>query len=177
MDHKKGNSPKRKTFKEAVAATPQVKNCHKEGKQAILGKERDKVSLADATKCGGSLFIDQCLIDQKLHPNANRWDYAIDYDGEVYFFEIHSAKTDQVSKVIKKLEWLQEWLHTTGSEIYKLRAKTPYFWVQSDGYHILPRSAEQALAAQNGIRPIARLMLPLDTGGKKKQKREKQKHK
>ena len=56
------------------------------------------VELTDSKKCGGSLFIDQCLIDQRKYPNANRWDYAIDYDGRkptVYIIE---------NSVLKKIE-------------------------------------------------------------------------
>ena len=149
------------TFQKAVNDTPQVSACYKEGKQAILGKERDKIQLTDATKCGGSLFIDECLINKKLFPNDHRWDYAIDYDGEVFFFEVHSAKTDEVSTIIKKLEWLKQWLREHAPNINSLRAtsKTPYYWVQSNGYHILKNSAQERLIQQKGLKPIAKLKL------------------
>ena len=159
MKSKVHKPKKKKTFKDAVATTADVKSCFKDGKLAILSKERVKVELTVSKKCGGSLFIDQCLIDQKKYPNANRWDYAIDYDGQVYFFEVHTASSSQVSTVIKKLEWLKEWLNTNAPEINSLKAKAPFYWVQSNGYHILPNSSYEKAANQKGIRPISKLVL------------------
>lgn len=66
------------TFKQAVAATVEVRLCYKQGKMAILNNEQSKVELDNPRKCGGSLFIDDCLIKQGLYPHDNRWDYAID---------------------------------------------------------------------------------------------------
>jgi hypothetical protein len=159
MKSKVHKPKKKKTFKQAVETTADVQTCFKEGKQAILAKERDKIELTDSRKCGGSLFIDQCLIDQGKYPNSNRWDYAIDYDGQVYFFEVHTASSSEVSTVIKKLEWLKEWLNTNAPEINSLKAKAPFYWVQSNGYHILPNSSYEKAANQKGIRPISKLVL------------------
>lgn len=150
---------KKKTFKQAVEATPDVKDCYQKGKQAILKKERNKVELTDPLKCSGSLFIDKCLVDQKIDTGKNRWDYAIDYNGEVYFFEVHSAKTDEVSKVLKKLQWLKDWLRTSAPEIDALKAKTPYYWVKSKSYSILPYSSEERAFQEKGLRPISKLIL------------------
>lgn len=151
----------KKTFKQAVEATPEVKDCYNEGKLAIPNKERNKVELSDSRKCGGSLFIDQSLIDQGLYPNDNRWDYAIDYDGEVFFFEVHTANTREVSTVLKKLEWLKNWLVTKAPEINALKAKskTPFYWVQSNGYSILPNSSQERAVIQKGLKPISKLVL------------------
>ena len=159
MPNKK--QPTKKTFKQAVVATPEVSKCYKAGLQAIPTNDRKKVELTDTRKCGGSLFIDQCLVDQKLFAQDNRWDYAIDYNGEVYFLEVHSAKTDEVSTVIKKLDWLKQWITNNAPEINKLKAKskTPYYWVQTEGYHIMPGSAQERAANQKGIKPIAKLVL------------------
>lgn len=159
MKSKKGKIKKKKSFKEAVQATPDVRSCFRLGKQAILNSERSKVELVDTAKCGGSLSIDQCLIDQQLYPNANRWDYAIDYNGEVFFFEVHTASSGEVSTVIRKLEWLKEWLREHAPEINLLKAKAPFYWIQSNGYHILPNSSFERAANQKGIRPIAKLIL------------------
>lgn len=159
MKSKVHKQKKKKTFKQAVEITGDVKLCFKEGKQAILPNERNKIELTDSRKCGGSLFIDQCLISQKKYPNANRWDYAIDYDGQVYFFEVHTASSSEVGTVIKKLEWLKDWLNTNAPEINSLKAKAPFYWVQSNGYHILPNSSYEKAANQKGIRPIAKLVL------------------
>jgi hypothetical protein len=150
---------KKKTFKQAIEATPDVYRCFKEGKQAIKNEERDKVELTVPRNCGGSLFIDQCLMDQKKYPGDNRWDYAIDYNGEVYFFEVHTASTSEVNRVLRKLQWLKDWLYQKAPEINALKSKSPFFWVQSDGYHILPNSSQERAVFQKGMKPIPKLIL------------------
>jgi hypothetical protein len=150
---------KRKTFKQAVEATPDVQNCYQEGKLAILRKERNKVDLTNPGKCGGSLFIDQCLENQKMYADESRWDYAIDYNGEVFFFEVHTASTSEVTTVLRKLQWLKDWLNQKAPEINILRSNSPYFWVQSNGYHILANSSEDRRIRQKGLKPIPKLVL------------------
>ena len=98
------NSKPNKTFKQAVEATDEVQHCFMEGKLAILNKERSKVELTESRKCGGSLFIDDCLINQN-------------------------------------------------------NTKTPFYWVQSNGYHILPNSSQERLVIQKGLKPISKLVL------------------
>lgn len=161
MQNKNKKLRSRKLFIEAVEETPEVCGCYCPGKGGILKKERNKVELADSQKCGGSLFIDQCLIDQGLYSNEHRWDYAIDYDGEVFFFEVHTANTGEVSTVLNKLAWLKDWLNNKAPEINALKAKskTPYYWVQSKGYHILPNSRHERIVLQNGLKPISKLVL------------------
>ena len=147
------------TFKQAIEATDEVKRCYNLGKQAIPNSERNKVELTDPRNCGGSLFIDGCLINQRLYPNSNRWDYAIDYNGEVYFIEVHTAKTVEVSTVLRKLDWLKWWLINSAPKIKALQAKVPYYWIQSNGYHILPNSRQEKQLNQNGLKPISKLVL------------------
>lgn len=160
MKSKIAKKKARLTFKEAIEATVDVKNCYCQGKQAIPNAERSKVELSNPRNCGGSLFIDNCLISQGLYPNDNRWDYAIDYNGEVYFIEVHTAKTDEVSTVLRKLKWLKKWLISSAPEIKALQAKkTPYYWIQSNGYHISPNSRQEKLLNQNGLKPISKLVL------------------
>jgi len=151
----------RKPFKKAVEHTDEVRLGYKAGKLAILNNERNKVELGDPRKCGGSLFIDQCLIDQGLYPNDNRWDYAIDYDGEVFFFEVHTANTGEVGTVLNKLAWLKDWLSHKAPEISALRAKskTSFYWVQSNGYHIQQNSSQARTVLQKGLKPISKLVL------------------
>ncbi len=148
-----------KTFKEAVEATLEVHNCFIDGKQAIKREDRDKVELTDPRKCGGSLFIDKCLFDQGLYPQASRWDYAIDYNGEAYFFEVHPAITGQVVTVISKLHWLRNWLIQKAPEINKMKAAYAFYWVQTNGCHILPNSSQARALRESGLKPISKLVL------------------
>jgi len=160
LQMRKNNPRKTKnTFRQAVTLTPEVQNCFCTGKAAIPNRDQSKIELTNSRKCGGSLFIDQCLIDQRLYPNANRWDYAIDYNGEVYFVEIHTASSSEVSTVLNKLTWLKDWLNNKAPEINALKSRTPFYWIQSNGYHILPNSSHERAVLQKGIKPISKLVL------------------
>ena len=85
-------------FKEAIFATPLLKNAYKNGLQA-LGNYSNKVRPSDTKKCEGSVDIDAAV--KGIYPNDSRWDYAIGYDGTTYFIEVHSAETSQVTPVLK----------------------------------------------------------------------------
>ncbi len=143
-------------FKKAVEATPEVSNCYQSGLQA-LGKYSQKIELSDTSKCQGSVDIDLCTT--ALYPNQNRWDYALAYDGKVYFVEVHSAETIEVSTVLRKLRWLKDWLQEKSPEIKKMKAEQPYYWVQSGKFNILKNSPQARAVAQVGLRPIPKLSL------------------
>lgn len=159
MQNKSKQNSNRKTFKEAAEATDDVKNCYESGIQALEKNHKKKVTISNSKKCGGSLNLDHCLSNQKKYLNENRWDYIIDYNKEVYFVEVHSAHTNEVSTVLRKLDWLKLWLRQSAPEILKLKANLPYFWIQSNGYHILKGSSQERLINQNGLKPIRKLLL------------------
>jgi len=136
-------------FKQAVESTPDVAKCYQNGYQA-LGKYSKKVEPTDKSKCEGSIDIDDCTVIK--YPNANRWDYAVGYDGKVVFIEVHSANTSQVSVVLKKLQWLKDWLETHAPEIKILKMHEPAFiWVRSGKNYILPNDNRMRNAAAKGI--------------------------
>lgn len=83
-------------FKEAVLATPEVKDCYQQGLQA-MGKYSSKVELSNVRKAEGSVDVDTCV--SKPYPSENRWDFALGYDGRAYFLEVHSAQTSEVSAI------------------------------------------------------------------------------
>lgn len=159
MKKNKSNKSRRLSFKEAVEQTPEVQNCFMYGLKA-LGKDSAKIELVGKSKCGGSLFIDECLNNKKMYSDENRWDYALEYGGEVYFVEVHSANTGQVGKVLKKLQWLKDWLQQKAPEIGKLRANQPYFWIQSSKYAIPKHMPQYRQAVQASILPVPKLVLP-----------------
>lgn len=155
----KGKQKNAISFKKAVETTKDIENCFQAGLKA-LGKYSSKIVLRDPKKCCGSVDIDGCVT--KKYPQDNRWDYAICYDGDVFFAEVHSANTGEVSTVLRKLQWLRNWLNLNAPEINKLRArsKTPFYWIQSNGNHILPNSKQARQVAISGLRPVAILQLP-----------------
>lgn len=148
-----------KTFKQAVEATSDVMHCYMEGKLAIPQNERNKIELADPVKCGGRLFIDECLINQNKYLKDNRWDYAIDYNGKVYFIKIHPATSSQVSVMEKKLQWLEDWLNHSAPEIKALKSRNPYHWIQTKDNHIDKYSSYQRRIDGMGLKPVRKLVL------------------
>lgn len=158
MSNKKATGDKKKTFKQAVEATPDVKGAFVSGLGG-LGPNRTKITLTDSRRCEGSLNIDDTVTAK--YPNDSRWDYALSYKGEVFFVEVHSANTGEVSAVLRKLDWLKAWLHQHAPEINKLKAtsRTPFLWVQSNGNHILKKSPQERLIAEAGLKPVARVIL------------------
>lgn len=144
-------------FKHAVEATDDIKKCYQKGLQG-LGAHSAKIELSDTTKCEGSVDLDSCITAK--YPQSNRWDYFFSYKGEIYFVEVHSANTAEVSVVLKKLQWLKDWLQNQAPEINKLKAKnTPYYWIQSKGFNIPKTSTQFRIITQAGLKPIAKLSL------------------
>ena len=140
-------------FKEAVEATPDVKEGYCEGIKAF-GEYKSKIKVPEPSKIDGSLDID--VTTAKLYPDDSRWDYALCYDSEVFYIEVHSAITSEVSKMIKKLQWLKSWLEKKAPKINKLTTKTkqPYYWVQSSKCDIPRHMPQYKIAFQNKILPM-----------------------
>jgi hypothetical protein len=145
-------------FQTAVENTPDVATCFQVGLRA-LGQHSQKIALDDTSLCEGSLDIDGCTT--RLYPNENRWDYALSYNSEVFFVEVHTANTTEVSTVLRKLQWLKDWLVSEAPEINALKATKhfPYYWIQSSGFDILKTSPQYRRIVQAGLKPIARLNL------------------
>jgi len=146
------------TFKQAVEATPDVATGFRTGLTA-LGAYSSKVTVSDTNQLQGSIDIDTCTKAQ--YPNDNRWDYAFAYKGEAFFIEVHSANTSEVSTVLRKLQWLKDWLNHQAPEINKLKTTKmhPFYWIQSKNFAILPNSRQARAAAVAKLMPIPRLNL------------------
>jgi hypothetical protein len=146
-------------FENVVASTQDIRFCH-EKKLRALGKYSNKISLGKPSHCDGSVFIDKCLERQNISSAGNRWDYCFSYMNEVYFIEVHPAKTDQVSVMLKKLEWLKGWLRDRAPELDRMKARnrTPYYWIQHAGFHI--RGSQARRIIDKGLKPIPILRLP-----------------
>ena len=86
---------------------------------------------------------------------AFRWDYAVEYDKETFFIEIHPGSTSEIQTVIAKLDWLKHWLKEKAPEIDALKPKDkqPYHWVFTNKFAILPNSRYARLLSLHGIIP------------------------
>lgn len=141
------------TFERAVKATPDVSDSYQKGLDAF-GVYKVKIKVPDSKKIDGSLDIDAATVQS--YPHDNRWDYALCYDGEVFYIEVHSAITSEVSKMIQKLQWLKKWLFEKAPAINKLTTKTksPYYWIQSSNNSIPKHTPQYRRVVQNKIRPM-----------------------
>lgn len=140
-------------FRMAVEATPDVVKGFCEGLKAF-GEYKIKIKVPDTKKINGSLDIDAATKD--IYPEDNRWDYALCYDGEVFYIEIHPATTGEVTKMIKKLQWLKKWLYTKAPKINKLTTKNrqPFYWIQSSKCAIPKHMPQYKAVVQNKICPM-----------------------
>jgi hypothetical protein len=143
-------------FQRAVEATPDIANGYKPGLSA-LGIYSSKISVDHTSLIEGSVDIDTCTTNR--YPNASRWDYVFSYNGKAYFVEVHSAKTDEVSTVLRKLQWLKDWLRVHAPQINSLKASKPFYWIQSRDFAIPRTSPQYRKAITAGLKPIPRLNL------------------
>ncbi len=144
-----------KTFKEAVELTPDIAAGYRNGLGA-LGKNSAKIIVPDSRLLGGSVDIDNCT--KNIYPDSSRWDYAIDYNKEVFFIEVHPAQTCEIRTMINKLRWLQVWLKENAVEIDKLKTGkvSPFFWLQTNGCAIPKSSPQYRAAIAAGLIPMAK---------------------
>ncbi len=119
-----------------------------DGIQAIERGHRSYIDTALRADFSDSLEIDQNL--KGGHEQQHRWDYLLGKasDGSIVGLEPHSAKTDQVSKVIKKREMalLQLQMH-----LKPTATVSKWFWVASGNVHFANTDKERRILDQNGI--------------------------
>lgn len=99
----------RRTFCDAVDASSTL-NRH-EGLRAVKKSEGGgQITPKDPRNVIASVCIDDDF--KRTHPNSARWDYLIGYERPrkpiAYFVEVHSAESNQVSKMEQKLKWLND---------------------------------------------------------------------
>ena len=155
-------------FKEAVeAAQPPVNGVYCPGKQAMEEKHRRLVTCVDSTRLTGSIDLDTAL--RQNRPGDNRWDYGLGYkpakgSEQAVWVEVHSAKTSEVSKVLRKLQWLKDWLNRNAEQLRQLSERADrdirYVWIASSGVHIQKHSPQARQLAQSGLRLKGKLPLP-----------------
>lgn len=144
-------------FETAVTSIKRISACFQRGLKA-LGGNSSKVQAASARKLEGSVDLDGCL--KQSHPNDSRWDFAIGYDSEAVFVEIHPAQTSEVSAILAKLDWLQNWLSGPGQPLRALARQNPFFWLSTDGVDISKGSPQSRRLAESGlVGPLKILLL------------------
>lgn len=135
-------------FKSAVDNIDDLKNGYHKGLQALKGNS-SKVSVSNTKKLLGSVDIDDST--KTLYPNAARWDYAIGYAQKAWFVEIHPANTSNVQEMLKKVQWLEDWLHNKARQLASIRKDDLHYWVPSGKVCILKTSPQYRSLAKHKL--------------------------
>jgi hypothetical protein len=141
------------TFQHAVRLTPHLNEAWQPGLQALRAEDRSHVQAEDTRQLRGSADVDAAL--RRSESNANRWDFAIghqhtNFSAEfIYWVEIHTGSDDQINVVLRKLEWLKNWLRHDGHRLDPF--KRDFIWVSSGHTLFTKGSAQVKTLAQKGV--------------------------
>lgn len=139
----------------AIDATPSVRGAHQPGLQALLRADRERIF--DGQLATGSIALDDAL--REAEPNSHRWDYGIGLRSEpdrresVVWLEVHHAASGEAQAVIRKLEWLKQWLRKQAPRLDAIPRK--FVWQLSNvERHPNDRVRRNRLAEQHGLRRV-----------------------
>lgn len=148
-------------FRDAVAATAELKDAYRSGLQAIRTRDRDRIHCGSPRRLSGSVDLDTALRDS--HPSDPRWDYGIGLRiggkaERVSWVEIHPASSEHVQEVLEKLAWLRAWLRASAPRLNEMAQE--YVWVASGRVRLPPNAPKRRRLAAQGLRFAGeRLML------------------
>jgi len=143
------------TFEEAVANSRDVKDFYRPGFQALLGRDRNRLSCDAPREISGSLNLDAAVAS--LYPNQPLWDYGIGIkktasEDRAIWLEVHPAHAGEVRPMIAKLRWLKSWLQSRAQDLMRITEKSsPYIWISSGGVSFQRTSRQARLLASAGI--------------------------
>ncbi len=144
------------TFKEAVASCNGINEACERGLRA-LGKYSCKVSAQDTSQINGSVDLDKAM--KSKYPSANRWDYIVGYNNTAYFVEVHPAFTKDIEVIEEKLRWLKNELSDDLKPLDEIKARKPYYWIYTNGVHLLKQSPQYKAMVSRGLAPVKELHL------------------
>lgn len=138
----------------------QLKPYLKNGLGGLRKSDRSRVKVPYSSLLTCSIDLDASL--KHGYPQANRWDYAIEYDRRTYFLEVHPASTSEINSMIQKVEFLERW---AGSHLPKLLEPQPgvsvrcYYWIASGStdLRISQTSPQARKLAMKHIKPVGRI--------------------
>lgn len=147
-------------FQEAVGRTPHLRKAYKSGLQALRSEDRPHIVAEDTRRISGSAYIDEAL--KKADPYGNRRDFAIAYrhsnrnDEVIYWVELHTASDSQVNLVIRKAQWLLEWLRNGGKLLAAFRRDI--VWLSSGATTFTLNAPQRKRMAEAGLQHRGRLL-------------------
>lgn len=158
------------SFEKAVgAASYPVNGAFRPGKQALENRHRNKITCGDSQRLTGSIDLDAALAKEAGYANEPRWDYGLGYlptqgREQAIWVEVHTATTGEVRAVLKKLQWLLDWLNGEAESLRRLTNRADinrrFVWVASAGVRISKNSPQARQLNKKGIRLTGHLTLP-----------------
>ena len=145
----------------ACGQSDRLKGFHAVGLGAMKKGERQCIAVPNTKLIGCSVALDEAA--KGTHPLENRWDYAVEYDGNTFFIEIHPASTSEIECVILKVRFVTGWLKKNAPELLSLPRKETgtrqFYWVSSGrtDIRILPNSRQARQLALHHIKHVGRV--------------------
>ena len=110
-------------------------------------------------------------LKQPGYASTARWDYGLGYRPpaarreQAVWIEVHSATTGEVSAVLRKLQWLRDWLNNGAGRLKRMTDRADsdirFVWIASNGVNIPPNFPQARRLSKSAIqRPRRRLSLP-----------------
>lgn len=141
------------SFRDAVKSTAAIRDHLQEGLQGVRNVDRRRLHCSDSRRLCGSVNLDNTL--RLAYPDAHRWDYAIGIRVNspkeiVLWVEVHPASSRHVNEVLRKLQWLKDWLANAAPALERLPGRRR--WVASGKISFRRGSREEKRIAQRGLR-------------------------
>jgi hypothetical protein len=144
-------------IRRALKTESSLLNCVEKGLAAMNQHHTHYIDQSIRARFADSLEIDENLKDGR--ETENRWDYLLGIvgnAGRIIGLEPHSAKSDQVSKVIKKRERAIEQLKP---HLLADAYVADWLWVASGGVEFAQTDKVRRRLDQHGIKFIGRRLL------------------
>lgn len=126
----------------------------RDGLQAVSSANKERIRPKDTRSVTGSVNIDEDL--KEKFPTENRWDYAVGYrvsdaDEKVFFIEVHSAETSQISCVVQKAEHLKKWAESNAPALWNMTIPREIHWIASGRYDLRLNDSYRRRLALAGV--------------------------
>jgi hypothetical protein len=132
----------------ALRSASSLRSDVRDGLEAMKKNDRDCIDIRLRSKFADSLDLDKAM--QAGHEEENRWDYLLGHEPnlKVIAVEPHSAKSDQISTVIKKRQAARRQL---ASHLEPNVRIDRWLWVTSGKNHFADTEKARRRLDQHGI--------------------------
>jgi hypothetical protein len=138
------------TIRKAIEQNPAVRHAYCRGMGALRETDRMHVTVRHPRRLTGSIDLDTAL--KTAYPDSPRWDYGIGYSDKqetIFWLEIHPASSTHVDEVLRKYEWLKNWLQTQAAQLDSFPRK--FVWIASGKVSLQLGSPQRKKLASRGI--------------------------